>query len=223
MGYWANPFDSKAGFKICQSIFEDLYVAPTGEIISDSVRRFRHQLRDQFLRPHPREVWAGCHQTACHQRIIRRVRKRLRGRLRHLPVSGMQPSGSHIQLGVHRPIHISHHSTTRCSAIVMGHTNRRSGIPTGWTLRRRRLSDIGTRPLQRGQHLQRLRSDILRTRVRHHRLPRLRCRTRRSLQWWVGYGAGRLRRHRFSPPCRCSRCRRATLFGRLEVVFPDRR
>ncbi len=51
MGYWANPFDSKAGFKICQSIFEDLYVAPTGEIISDSVRRSVTNFETNFFGP----------------------------------------------------------------------------------------------------------------------------------------------------------------------------
>ena len=40
MGYWANPFDSKAGFEICTSLFEDLFVDhDTGDIIVDDVRK----------------------------------------------------------------------------------------------------------------------------------------------------------------------------------------
>ena len=51
MGYWANPFDTKAGYKLMDSFFQDLYVGPSGRIMSDDSEVSRSNFENNFFGP----------------------------------------------------------------------------------------------------------------------------------------------------------------------------
>ena len=70
MAYWANPFDTKAGFNILESIFRDLYVAPGRDtIIDDDSRVSASNFERNFFGP----LRAGGGPGATKLRVINTV------------------------------------------------------------------------------------------------------------------------------------------------------
>ena len=52
MSYWANPFDSKAGYEVLMTTFKSIYVdSHTNKIIDDSMSRSVKHFVDDFFLP----------------------------------------------------------------------------------------------------------------------------------------------------------------------------